>query len=93
VYKILPYACSNKQKLIDLKPKFKDAMKKNMGTADKAIRILIAVVIAVLFFTNVISGTLGIVLLLLAAVFLLTSFISFCPLYLPFGIRTNKTQE
>ena len=68
-------------------------MKKNMGTADKVIRILIAAVIAVLFFTNVISGTLGIVLLVLAAVFLLTSFISFCPLYLPFGIRTNKTQE
>jgi hypothetical protein len=68
-------------------------MKKNMGTADKVIRILIAAVIAVLFITKVISGTLGIVLLVLAAVFLLTSFISFCPLYLPFGIKTNKAQE
>jgi len=64
-----------------------------MGTADKVIRILVAIVIAILFFTNVISGTLGIVLLVLAAIFLLTSVVSFCPLYLPFGIRTNKTQE
>jgi hypothetical protein len=64
-------------------------MKKNMGTIDKAIRILVAVVIAILFFTNVISGTLGIVLLVLAAVFVITSFISFCPLYLPFGINTG----
>jgi len=68
-------------------------MKKNMGTADKVIRILVAIVIAALFFTNVITGTLGIVLLVLAAIFLLTSVVSFCPLYLPFGIRTNKTQE
>jgi len=68
-------------------------MKKNLGTIDKVIRILIAVVFAILFFTNVITGTLGIILLVLAAVFLLTSFIGFCPLYLPFGIRTNKNQE
>ena len=68
-------------------------MKKNMGTADKVIRILIAIVIAALFFTNFITGTLGIVLLVLAAVFLLTSVVSFCPLYLPFGIRTNKTEK
>jgi len=65
-------------------------MKKNMGTADKVIRILVALVIAVLFITNVLTGTLGIVLLVLAAVFLLTSFIGFCPLYLPFGINTGK---
>jgi hypothetical protein len=68
-------------------------MKKNMGTADKVIRILVAIVIAILFFTNVLTGTLAIVLLILADIFLLTSFISFCPLYLPFGIKTNKTQE
>ena len=65
-------------------------MKKNMGTIDKVIRILIAVVIAILFFTHVISGTLGIVLIILAVIFVLTSFISFCPLYLPFGLSTNK---
>ena len=61
-----------------------------MGTADQVIRILFAVLIAVLYFTNIISGTLAIVLLVLAAVFILTSFIGFCPLYLPFKINTNK---
>lgn len=65
-------------------------MKANMGSADRIIRAIIAIVIAVLYFTNVITGLLGIVLLVLAAVFLLTSFISFCPLYLPFGISTRK---
>lgn len=63
-------------------------MKKNMGTADRVIRLLIAAVIAALFFTNVISDTLGIVLLVLAGVFVLTSLVSFCPLYAPFGINT-----
>ncbi len=65
-------------------------MKKNMGTIDKVVRIVLAIVIAVLFFTNVITGVLGIVLLVLAGVFVLTSLISFCPLYLPFGISTCK---
>jgi hypothetical protein len=65
-------------------------MKKNLGTIDKVIRILIAVVFAILFFTNVITGTLGIILLVLAVVFVLTSLISFCPLYWPFGINTGK---
>jgi uncharacterized membrane protein len=68
--------------------KTKKNMKKNMGSTDKIIRVLIAVVIAILFFTNVISGTLGIVLLVLAGVFVLTSLISFCPLYTLFGINT-----
>lgn len=68
-------------------------MKKNMGTIDKVIRILVAVVFAVLFFTQVITGVLGIILLVLAGVFVLTSLISFCPLYWPFGISTNKKQE
>jgi hypothetical protein len=65
-------------------------MKKNMGTIDKVVRILIAVVIAILFFTKVITGTLGIVLIALAVVFVLTSILSFCPLYFPFGISTSK---
>lgn len=68
-------------------------MKKNMGGTDRIVRVLLAAVIAILYFTNVISGTLGIVLLVLGAVFLLTSFISFCPLYAPFGISTCKTQN
>jgi hypothetical protein len=63
-------------------------MKKNMGNIDKIIRVLVAIVIAVLFFTNVISGTLGIVLLVLAGVFVLTSVMSFCPLYTLVGINT-----
>ena len=65
-------------------------MKKNMGTADRAIRALTALVIIVLYFTNVITGWLGIGLIALSTIFLLTSLISFCPLYLPFGIKTNK---
>jgi len=65
-------------------------MKPNMGTADKVVRILLAIVIVSLYFTNIISGTLAIVLLVLAGIFILTSFISFCPLYLPFVISTRK---
>jgi Protein of unknown function (DUF2892) len=65
-------------------------MKANMGTADKVIRILVAVVIAALYFMGTITGTLAIVLMVLAVVFVATSFLSFCPLYLPFGISTKK---
>ncbi len=68
-------------------------MKKNMGTTDRLIRVIIAAVVAVLFFTNVITGTLGIVLLVLAGIFVLTSLVSFCPLYAPFGLRTCKVKE
>lgn len=63
-------------------------MKKNMGNSDRIIRFIIAAIIAALYFTGTITGTLGIVLLVLAGVFLLTSFISFCPLYAPFGISS-----
>ncbi len=63
-------------------------MKKNMGSADRIIRIIIALVVAGLYYKEVISGTLGIVLLVIAGIFLLTSFVSFCPLYAPFGIST-----
>lgn len=68
-------------------------MKKNMGSADRIIRLLIAAVIAVLYYMDIVSGTLGIVLLVVAGIFLLTSFISFCPLYAPFGLSTCKTTE
>jgi hypothetical protein len=68
-------------------------MKKNMGSTDRVIRFIIAAVIAVLYFTNVISGTLGLVLLVLAGVFLLTSLVSFCPLYAPFGLSTCQTKQ
>jgi hypothetical protein len=65
-------------------------MKKNMGTIDKVIRLIVAAVIAVLYFTGTVTGTPGIVLLVLAAVFVLVSLIGFCPLYLPLGIKTRK---
>jgi hypothetical protein len=67
-------------------------MKANMGTADKAIRILIAIVLIILYFTDQISGTAAIILLAFAGIFIATSFMSFCPLYLPFGISTRKKE-
>jgi uncharacterized membrane protein len=68
-------------------------MKKNMGNTDKILRILVAVIIVILYFTNLISGTLAIVLLVFAGIFILTSFVSSCPLYYPFGISTRKKGE
>jgi hypothetical protein len=63
-------------------------MKKNMGGIDRIVRLLIAAVIAILYFTDVLTGTLGIVFLVLAGIFLLTSLFSFCPLYTLFGLST-----
>lgn len=68
-------------------------MKKNMGAADRLIRIVVAAVIAGLFFTNVISGTLGIILLALAGIFVLTSSVSFCPIYALVGMNTCSTKQ
>ncbi|NHZ85622.1 MAG: DUF2892 domain-containing protein [Planctomycetia bacterium] len=68
-------------------------MKKNMGSADRATRVIIAVIIVILYFTGVLAGTLGIVLLVLAGIFLVTSCCSFCPLYLPFGLNTCPTKK
>lgn len=65
-------------------------MKKNMGPVDKLVRVALAAIVAVLYFTGVIGGTLGLVLLVFAGIFVLTSLISFCPLYLPFGLNTCK---
>jgi hypothetical protein len=67
-------------------------MKQNMGTVDKVIRTLVAAVVVILYFTHVISGTLAIVLLILAGIFVVTSFLGFCPLYLPFGLNTGKKE-
>ena len=67
-------------------------MKKNMGSADKLIRVLIAVVIAVLYYLDKIEGTLALVLLAFAFIFLLTSLVSFCPLYTILGINTCKKE-
>jgi len=65
-------------------------MKKNMGRADKTIRVFIAAVVALLYYTGVISGTLATVLMVVAIIFVVTSLISFCPLYTLFGINTCK---
>lgn len=65
-------------------------MKKNMGSVDKIIRIIVAIVFGILYFTGAVPGTAGIVLLVLGIVFILTSLISFCPLYVPFGIKTFR---
>lgn len=64
-------------------------MKPNMGTVDRVVRVLLALVVAGLIATGTVSGVLAIVLGVLAAVFVLTSMIGFCPLYLPFGISTR----
>ena len=74
------------------KPKIQ-AMKKNMGSVDKIIRFVLAALFVILYFTNVVTGTVGIILLVLAGVFVLTSFISFCPLYAPFGLSTCKRKD
>lgn len=63
-------------------------MKKNMGSADRVVRVLLAVLFAILYFTGTVTGTFGLVLLVLGGIFLLTSLVSFCPLYAPFSIRT-----
>lgn len=63
-------------------------MKTNMGSADRIIRIIIAIVIGILYFTNVITGTLATILLIVGAVFLITGLVSFCPAYLPLGLST-----
>jgi hypothetical protein len=67
-------------------------MKKNMGGTDKVIRILIAIIFFLLYFTGVVTGTLGGVLVALGVVFVITSLVGVCPLYLPFGIKTCKTK-
>ncbi len=68
-------------------------MKKNMGSADRLIRAILVVVIAILYFTGQITGTAAIVLGIIAVVFLLTSSIGFCPAYAVLKISTKKDQE
>jgi hypothetical protein len=68
-------------------------MKKNMGSIDQIVRIIIAAVIAVLFFTGVIPVVLGIILIVVAGIFLITGFARTCPLYIPFGINTCAKKD
>jgi len=68
-------------------------MKKNMGSADRIVRFLIAVAFIVAWFAHLVTGTLGVVLLVIAGVFTLTSLVSVCPLYSIFGIDTCKVKK
>ncbi len=68
-------------------------MKKNMGAADRSVRIIVALAIGALYYFKIIDGTLAYVLLAFAVIFLLTSFVSYCPLYPLFGINTCKKKE
>jgi len=68
-------------------------MKKNMGNTDRIIRLILAAIMAVLFFTNTVTGVFGIVLLVLAIVFVLTALVSFCPLYTLVGLNTCSTKK
>lgn len=68
-------------------------MKKNMGNADRIIRLILAVIMATFYFTNTVTGVFGIILLVLAIVFVLTSLVSFCPLYTLVGLNTCRTKK
>ena len=68
-------------------------MKKNMGMTDRIIRSVVAVVIVALYFTGLVTGTLGIVLLVAGGIFLATSFVSFCPLYTLIGVNTCSIKQ
>lgn len=81
-----------KQEQFYLDEKNQKIMKKNMGMLDRILRVVIAAILVTLYFTNIVTGTIGIVLIALSGIFVLTSFMSFCPLYLPFGIRTCKKE-
>lgn len=63
-----------------------------MGSVDRVIRLILAALFVILFVFNVVAGFFGYLLLLIAAIFILTSLVNFCPLYAIFGIKTNKTK-
>jgi hypothetical protein len=65
-------------------------IKKNMGTIDRTVRLLLAAAVAILYYTGNLTGLAAIILGVLAVIFVITSFIAFCPLYLPFGLSTRK---
>jgi len=65
-------------------------IEKNVGTIDRIVRLVLAVILATLYFTGTVSGTLGIVFLVLGVVFALTAAVSICPLYLPFGLSSRS---
>ena len=68
-------------------------MKKNLGFADRIVRILLAAILCYLYYSNRVTGTLGIVFVIVGVVLLLTSFISFCPIYAMLGCKTSRNRE
>ena len=68
-------------------------MKKNMGSTDKIVRLIVAAVLVILFYTGKLTGTLGIIAMAVAGIFVLTSLVSFCPLYSIFGINTCPAKK
>ena len=68
-------------------------MKKNMGNLDRSLRIVFALAMAILYFSNIITGVLGVVLLVVAGIFVLTSLVSFCPLYTLMGLNTCVSKK
>ncbi len=68
-------------------------MKKNVGNADRIIRVILAAVFAVLYFTGIVPGTVGLVLVALSGIFVLTSLISFCPIYAIVGLNTCPAKK
>lgn len=68
-------------------------MKKNMGILDRVIRIVVAIILAALYFTGFVTGTVGIVLLVEGGIFLATSLVSFCPLYTLIGVNTCAIKQ
>lgn len=67
-------------------------MVKNMGSSDKVIRLVVAIALVILYFTETLTGTAGVIALVVAAVFTLTSLVGVCPLYSVFGIKTCKVK-
>lgn len=68
-------------------------MIKNIGKTDKLIRLSAGILLILLFLFNVVSGWLGIVFLVIALTFIVTSFMNFCPAYMPLGINTCKKED
>ena len=68
-------------------------MKKNVGSADRIIRLILAALVAVLYFTNIITGTLALIFSAVAAIFVLTSFVSFCPIYAALGLNSLQKKK
>jgi hypothetical protein len=68
-------------------------MQFNMGVVDRGVRVLLAVVVMVLIASGLLSGAAAVILGIFSAVFLLTSFVGFCPLYLPFRLNTRENKN